>query len=65
MNPLESYTCQCPYCSETIDLVVDCSQPGGDTIEDCQVCCQPIEIRTRMDDRGVVSLQLRRDSESF
>ena len=36
---------QCPYCGEPIDLSVD--EAGGVTqryIEDCSVCCRPIEI---------------------
>ena len=35
----------CPYCGETITIAVD--EGGGPTqryIEDCSVCCRPIEI---------------------
>ena len=37
---------QCPYCGEPLDLYVD--EAGGieqQYIEDCSVCCRPIEIR--------------------
>lgn len=35
----------CPYCGEEIDLGLD--PGGGDSqhyIEDCSVCCQPIQL---------------------
>ncbi len=34
----------CPYCGESITLVVDCSIEEQDYIEDCFVCCRPINI---------------------
>ena len=40
----------CPYCGEPLTLDVD--ETGGRTqtyIEDCAVCCQPIEVRARGD----------------
>jgi hypothetical protein len=36
---------QCPHCGEPLDLYID--EAGGITqryIEDCSVCCRPIEI---------------------
>ena len=34
----------CPYCGEQITLFVDHTQGDHRTIEDCFVCCRPIEI---------------------
>jgi len=35
----------CPYCFEKISMVLDLSVEGDQTyIEDCEVCCRPIEI---------------------
>jgi transcription elongation factor Elf1 len=35
----------CPYCLEKISFVLDLSVEGPQTyIEDCEVCCQPIEV---------------------
>jgi hypothetical protein len=34
----------CPYCSEEISMLLDGSQGGQSYIEDCEVCCSPIEI---------------------
>src|SRR5690242_3459616 len=35
---------QCPYCGEMFDAAVDLSAGDASYIEDCQVCCQPIEF---------------------
>jgi transcription elongation factor Elf1 len=35
---------QCPYCWETISVLVDLSVPGQTYVEDCEVCCNPMEI---------------------
>lgn len=39
----------CPYCGETITLVVDLSVPEQVYIEDCFVCCRPIRVTCRTD----------------
>ena len=36
--------CHCPFCAEPITLVVDYSTGSQAYIEDCQVCCQPMEV---------------------
>jgi hypothetical protein len=37
-------TVQCPYCGEPFDTAVDLSAGSTSYIEDCQVCCRPIEM---------------------
>lgn len=39
------YFFACPYCSERISMVLDISVKIQAYIEDCEVCCQPIEVR--------------------
>jgi transcription elongation factor Elf1 len=34
----------CPYCGETISMVLDLSVPAQSYVEDCEVCCRPIEV---------------------
>jgi hypothetical protein len=36
--------CHCPFCAEPITIVVDYSAGSQVYIEDCQVCCQPMEV---------------------
>jgi len=38
-------TVQCPYCGESIEILLDPSDPSEEYIEDCQVCCRPITMR--------------------
>jgi hypothetical protein len=42
----------CPYCGESYGLLLDLSAGSGSIIEDCQVCCQPIELRVSVDEDG-------------
>jgi Cysteine-rich CPXCG len=43
---------RCPYCGESFDTQVDVSAGSASYIEDCQVCCQPIEMGLEVDDAG-------------
>ena len=49
----------CPYCWEQISMVLDTSVKGQTYVEDCEVCCQPIEVRYKVEDGEVVGLQAR------
>ena len=35
---------QCPYCWEPISMLLDSSVTNTTYIEDCEVCCRPIQI---------------------
>ena len=49
----QAVTVSCPYCGESMELVVD---PGGgarqEYIEDCQVCCRPWSVCLSFDSDG-------------
>lgn len=45
-------TIECPYCGESIDTVMDLSAGSFRYIEDCQVCCQPIDLAGEVDESG-------------
>ncbi|MGI8640604.1 MAG: CPXCG motif-containing cysteine-rich protein [Pyrinomonadaceae bacterium] len=34
----------CPYCCQEVSVVLDLSVDEQNYIEDCEVCCQPIQI---------------------
>jgi transcription elongation factor Elf1 len=40
---------QCPYCWEEISMLIDVSQSTQKYIEDCEICCNPIEITVNSD----------------
>ena len=44
----------CPYCLEQISMVLDASVRSQTYIEDCEVCCNPIEIRYVIEDDAIV-----------
>ena len=41
---LEEWNDSCPYCGAPIELLLDLSGGSQDYVEDCEVCCRPIEI---------------------
>ncbi|MEE9258697.1 MAG: CPXCG motif-containing cysteine-rich protein [Nitrospinaceae bacterium] len=43
MEEVERYFA-CPYCGESISMLLDVSAREQQYIEDCEVCCRPIEI---------------------
>ena len=43
---------ECPYCGERFSTAVDLSAGSAAYIEDCHVCCQPIEMRLEVGDDG-------------
>jgi hypothetical protein len=44
----------CPYCGEEFSTRLDLSAGTCSYIEDCQVCCQPIEMSVSVDDNGAL-----------
>jgi hypothetical protein len=53
MNETVLQRLDCPYCGEPIELVVDTSVEHQDYIEDCSVCCRPIELSVHVTDDEV------------
>lgn len=52
----------CPYCGEPIELLVDSSAGTQRYVEDCSVCCRPIECLLQAHD-GECRLEVWRDDE--
>jgi hypothetical protein len=44
---IESRTIRCPFCGERFEALVDASAGDADYVEDCPVCCRPIELHLR------------------
>ena len=44
----------CPYCNAEISVLLDPSVPAQAYIEDCEVCCRPLEIRYQIDEGELV-----------
>ena len=53
-----------PTAGENFDTVVDCSAESQRYIEDCPVCCNPIEFEAEVDGEGnLITLMTRRDDD--
>jgi hypothetical protein len=48
-------TVQCPYCGEPFETTIDTSAGSTAYIEDCQVCCRPIEMNLEVDVDGAMT----------
>ena len=61
LAPEEFIAVRCPYCGERLETRVDLTADEPSYVEDCEVCCRPIEFHNeREDGGGVVALQVRR-----
>jgi len=47
----------CPHCGERISVVLDLSVGYQRYIEDCEVCCNPIEITCQVEEGAIVAFQ--------
>ncbi|MGD8483275.1 MAG: CPXCG motif-containing cysteine-rich protein [Thioalkalispiraceae bacterium] len=63
MDGQEEATIQCPYCGETQQVLIDCSISHQQYIEDCQVCCRPINFDVSISDDGDVSVIVKNENE--
>jgi len=45
----------CPYCWEQISMILDNTEEVSDYIEDCEVCCRPIELSFRFAGEDLVN----------
>jgi len=43
----------CPYCAQGISMLLDLSVDSQSYVEDCEVCCNPIQIAYRVEDNRV------------
>jgi hypothetical protein len=59
LNSLDSasrlQSVQCPYCGEAFETLIDLSGGSARYVEDCPVCCRPIELQLEIDEQGQLS----------
>ena len=59
--PEEFVAVRCPYCGERLETRVDLTADEPSYVEDCQVCCRPIEFGIEREaDGALIALQVRR-----
>ncbi|WP_179374419.1 CPXCG motif-containing cysteine-rich protein [Winogradskyella wichelsiae] len=54
---MNEYFFQCPYCWEEISMLIDVSQSLQSYIEDCETCCNPIQITVQAENREILSFK--------
>jgi transcription elongation factor Elf1 len=50
---------ECPHCGEIISMVLDDSVKRQTYIEDCEVCCRPIEISYEIEEESLVNFNAK------
>jgi hypothetical protein len=59
--PEEFVAVRCPWCGERLQTRVDLTSDEPSYIEDCEVCCRPIEFHIERDAGGaLIALRVRR-----
>ncbi|NNE06577.1 MAG: CPXCG motif-containing cysteine-rich protein [Xanthomonadales bacterium] len=60
---LDEHDIACPYCGETISILVDPSVLDQQYVEDCQVCCRPIEMTVQVQGDGEFRVEARHEDQ--
>ncbi|MBL9175539.1 MAG: CPXCG motif-containing cysteine-rich protein [Verrucomicrobiales bacterium] len=51
---------ECPYCGQSMELVLDTSIPEQRFTTDCEVCCRPFEVVAECEPGEVLSVSVQR-----
>jgi len=61
---IETRSISCPYCGEDFETTIDCSAGDQSYIEDCYVCCQPIEFTIQVGADGeLINVNVQSNNE--
>lgn len=52
------YFFQCPHCWEEISMLIDTSISNQNYIEDCEICCNPIQLNINIENNEIVEFQV-------
>lgn len=48
----------CPWCGEPLTIVIDTSAGDQAYVEDCQVCCRPMQVSFSVSDGELADVQV-------
>jgi len=65
LNQLSEKTISCPYCGESINVLIDVSELNQQYIEDCHVCCKPINFIISESIDGELTVNVYSEDEAF
>ena len=56
---MEEHFFQCPYCWEEVSILLDTSVANQTYIEDCEVCCNPLEFTVKFEDEQLINFTVQ------
>ena len=56
---------QCPYCWQNISMLIEPSPQATNYIEDCEICCRPINIEYVFSDLDLINFNAFSIEENF
>lgn len=59
---LESFDVQCPFCGESIEIDIEPLAESQSFIEDCTVCCRPIQYEVTVSRDGDIDVVASRSN---
>ena len=63
-HELKTMTITCPNCGEYIEILVNAEDEGDTYIEDCEVCCSPINITVIVDEDEELRVEVHSDDDT-
>lgn len=54
LEPERFVALQCPWCGERLETRVDLTAGERQYIEDCEVCCRPMELSIELEENGAL-----------
>jgi len=55
---------QCPYCWERFEILIDPGETFQVYIEDCEICCRPIQFQVQIDEYGEPAVLALHENEA-
>ena len=65
MVSLIEQSISCPYCGESIVLLIELQDFAQQYIEDCQVCCRPIHITVSQSGDEVLCVEVYSEDDVY
>lgn len=56
---MEEHFFQCPYCWEEISILLDTSVTNQTYVEDCEVCCNPLEFTVQFENEQLTNFTVQ------
>lgn len=52
----DTATVNCPFCGQSMELVLDTNLASQRFVTDCEVCCRPFEVTAECEDGNVLNV---------